>query len=286
MPGNGVSGRSKPSESSYTRIYAVVNRIPAGRVATYGQVAALAGLPGHARQVGYALNALPDGHCIPWHRVINSKGQISTRAESGLDNLQLVLLEAEGVVFEKKQRVSLQEYGWEPGSRQQQCVLFDWGDTVMRVFPEYSGPMASWPRTEAIPGIGEALTEIRRDALVCLATNAADSTEGAIRRALERVGLDVLFDRVFCFDKVGARKPTPDFFQFILKDLGLDSRSVFMVGDDFVNDVLGANANGICAVWLNRKTQEDRSGPRCKTISSPDTLVGALESLGFHRAKE
>jgi FMN phosphatase YigB (HAD superfamily) len=89
---------------------------------------------------------------------------------------------------------------------------------------------------------------------------------------------------VFCFEKVGSRKPSPAFFQFILGDLGLDSRSVFMVGDDFENDVLGANANGISAVWLNRKTQEDCSGPRSKTISSPDTLVGALESLGFHRA--
>ena len=112
MPGSGVSGRNESSENSYSRIYAVVNDIPAGCVATYGQVAALAGLSGHARQVGYALNALPEGHHIPWHRVINAKGQISARAVSGYDGLQRVLLEAEGIVFDEKQSVSLETFGW------------------------------------------------------------------------------------------------------------------------------------------------------------------------------
>ena len=59
--------------------------------------------------------------------------------------------------------------------RQRQCVLFDWGDTVMRVFPEYSGPMEFWSRVEAIQGVGEAIAEIRGDALVCLATNASET---------------------------------------------------------------------------------------------------------------
>ena len=285
MPGSGVSGRNKPSESSYCRIYAVVRSIPTGRVATYGQIATLAGLPGHARQVGYALNALPEGHDVPWHRVINAKGQISTRSERGFDDLQRVLLEAEDVVFDAKERVSLEEFGWRPDSRHRQCVLFDWGDTVMRVFPEYSGPMDSWPRTEAIPGISKAVTEIRRDALVCLATNAADSDEPAIRRALDRAGLDVLFDRVFCFEVVGARKPSQAFFRHIIQALDLDSSSVFMVGDDFESDVLGANASGIPAVWLNRGMQEDRQGALHTAVSSLDSLVDALESLGFCRSR-
>ncbi len=107
---------SLPTANGYARIYSVVQRIPAGRVATYGQIAALAGLPGHARQVGYALNALPDEHDIPWHRVINAKGQISLRAESGHDDLQRRLLEAEGVVFDGEERVSFSEFGWNSGS--------------------------------------------------------------------------------------------------------------------------------------------------------------------------
>jgi alkylated DNA nucleotide flippase Atl1/FMN phosphatase YigB (HAD superfamily) len=285
MPENGVNERSKPSSNSYSRIYAVVNQIPAGRVATYGQVAVLAGLSGHARQVGYALNALPEGLNIPWHRVINAKGRISRKAESAYDDLQQLLLEAEGVVFDGTGSVSLEEFRWRPGARQRQCVLFDWGDTVMRVFAEYSGPMDLWPRVEAVEGVGEALAEIRRDSLVCLATNAADSDERAIRRALDRAGLEMFFDHVFCFDVVGARKPSAAFFQFITKHLALDSDCVFMVGDDFDNDVRGANANGIGAVWLNQITRENRNSVHHKTIFSLDSLLCALESLGFCRAR-
>ena len=70
-------------EDTYARIYEVVRRIPEGRVATYGQVAALADLPGHARQVGYALHALPEGGNVPWHRVINARGAISLRSDPG-----------------------------------------------------------------------------------------------------------------------------------------------------------------------------------------------------------
>jgi methylated-DNA-protein-cysteine methyltransferase-like protein len=106
-----------PFATSYSRIYTVVRRIPAGRVATYGQIAILAGLPGHARQVGYALHALSEHHDVPWHRVINAQGRISLRAERGHDDLQRQLLEAEGVVFDSNGRVSLSEFGWSPRSK-------------------------------------------------------------------------------------------------------------------------------------------------------------------------
>lgn len=98
----------------YTRIYRIVRRIPHGRVATYGQVASLAGLPGHARQVGYALHALPDGEDIPWHRVVNAQGQISARSQRGDDQLQRYLLESEGVVFDRNGRLSLDRFRWRP----------------------------------------------------------------------------------------------------------------------------------------------------------------------------
>lgn len=103
--------KSKPV-SNRDRIYAVVNRIPKGQVATYGQVARLAGLGGHARQVGYALHALPSGSKVPWHRVINARGQISLRSEHNAEYLQKVLLEREGVQFEGE-RVALDRFLWE-----------------------------------------------------------------------------------------------------------------------------------------------------------------------------
>ncbi|HLB36228.1 MAG TPA: methylated-DNA--[protein]-cysteine S-methyltransferase [Gemmatimonadales bacterium] len=97
---------------SYTRIYAVVRRIPRGRVATYGQVAALAGREGHARQVGYAMHALPNGTTVPWHRVINARGEISRRSQFGGEIRQRLLLEAEGVEFDWRGRVRLSRYQW------------------------------------------------------------------------------------------------------------------------------------------------------------------------------
>jgi methylated-DNA-protein-cysteine methyltransferase-like protein len=103
------------SRSSYTRIYAVVRRIPHGRVATYGQVAELAGLGGHARQVGYALHALPPSTAVPWHRVINAAGGISLRRGGmGSELTQRQLLEEEGVGFDLRGRVRLERVRWRP----------------------------------------------------------------------------------------------------------------------------------------------------------------------------
>ena len=102
------------SQGGYGPIYAVIERIPEGRVATYGQIASLAGLPGHARQVGYALHAAPEELSIPWHRVINARGEVSPRAEPGWEGYQRHLLEEEGVEFDLRGRVDLKRYRWEP----------------------------------------------------------------------------------------------------------------------------------------------------------------------------
>jgi methylated-DNA-protein-cysteine methyltransferase-like protein len=100
--------------TSYERIYAIVRKIPRGRVATYGQVAALAGLDGHARQAGYALHALPTATAVPWHRVINAQGAISVRGPGGDGLHQRLLLEAEGIEFDARGRIRLTRYQWRP----------------------------------------------------------------------------------------------------------------------------------------------------------------------------
>lgn len=106
---------SRSASPSYGRIYAVVRRIPAGRVATYGQVARLAGLPNQARLVGYALHSLPDGSSVPWQRVVNAKGEISLRSDgAGHDALQRVILRREGVRFGPKGTIDLAKYQWWP----------------------------------------------------------------------------------------------------------------------------------------------------------------------------
>ena len=102
---------------SYARIYEVVSRIPRGRVCTYGEVARLAGLAGHARQVGYALHALPEDSRLPWHRVINAKGEISRRSWPGADEVQRLRLEDEGVAFDDRARIDLDRHRWRPRRR-------------------------------------------------------------------------------------------------------------------------------------------------------------------------
>ena len=92
------------SAQGYRNIYRVVRRIPRGKVATYGQIAVLAGIPRQARQVGD----------VPWQRVINGKGGVSERSTPGLEAMQRAVLESEGVVFDTCGRVDLARYQWRP----------------------------------------------------------------------------------------------------------------------------------------------------------------------------
>ena len=100
----------------YERIYAVTRQIPPGRVATYGQIAAIVGQGCSARQVGYAMAALrSDDQSVPWQRVINSQAQISLRHSLGSQGgaRQRQILEAEGVEFDAEGRTDFDRFGWE-----------------------------------------------------------------------------------------------------------------------------------------------------------------------------
>lgn len=101
--------------SKTARIYAVVQQIPVGCVATYGDIAKLAGLPRHARLVGYALHALPANSELPWYRVVNSQGQLSLGKLSPAGAAeQYERLTSEGVTFTSQGRVPLKHYRWQP----------------------------------------------------------------------------------------------------------------------------------------------------------------------------
>jgi len=101
---------------TYDRIYDVVRQIPPGQVATYGQVAELAGLIGQPRLVGYALYRVDmETSDVPWQRVINAKGEIShSRRRHGSDHRQRTLLEAEGIDFSAQGKIDLKRYRWRP----------------------------------------------------------------------------------------------------------------------------------------------------------------------------
>jgi methylated-DNA-protein-cysteine methyltransferase-like protein len=100
--------------SFYDRVYELVKKIPRGKVISYGGIAILLQSPGAARAVGYALNALPKGMVneVPWQRVINSRGRISIKGDTIRANLQLKLLEQEGIQFDSDGCVDFKVYGW------------------------------------------------------------------------------------------------------------------------------------------------------------------------------
>src|SRR6476646_6345447 len=103
------------SPDSIEKIYAVIRRVPRGKVVTYGQVAALAGLPKRARLVGTALREAPEGLDLPWQRVINAGGRVSSRGGLGVEEgYQRHLLEEEGVIFNAHGRTDLERFGWDP----------------------------------------------------------------------------------------------------------------------------------------------------------------------------
>lgn len=103
--------KSKPAPNPHAAILQVVAAIPHGRVASYGQVALLAGLPRRARLVGKVLQGVNDPD-LPWHRVVNAAGRISPRGFDGNDELQRILLEAEGITFSASGRIDLRQFGW------------------------------------------------------------------------------------------------------------------------------------------------------------------------------
>lgn len=104
-----TSGDIRGSSESYLRIWVAVEKIPRGKVSTYGAIARIAGRERHARLVGYALHNLPAGSEIPWHRVVNSQGKISLPGDAG--RRQALLLKKEGITLSKG-RVNLGTFGW------------------------------------------------------------------------------------------------------------------------------------------------------------------------------
>ena len=97
----------------FQRFYALVDSIPKGRLATYGQIAKEAGLPRHARHVGHALRQLAAGSKLPWHRVISSNGQIAQRPGAS-QSKQIQRLRSEGIKVSASGRIKLATYRWNP----------------------------------------------------------------------------------------------------------------------------------------------------------------------------
>lgn len=160
-------------------------------------------------------------------------------------------------------------------------ILFDWGDTLMRVDPKCKGKMKDWLRVEEIPGARKTLHTLHGHLGLALATGAADSEEADIRAALDRVDLNAFFKQVFCSRDLGLKKDDPAFYTAILERLKLDPDHAVMVGDDFHPDVEVPRQAGLRAVWFNARSDENRVGEHFTTIHHLEALPGVLTGWGL-----
>ncbi len=129
--------------------------------------------------------------------------------------------------------------------------LFDWGNTIMKDFPDENGSMFMWSKVEAMPNAEELLSELSKHVDCYIATNAKDSEKEDIRKALERVGLDKYFKDIFCFREIGFSKPSKEYYDYIVNKLKVPRSGITMIGDDYHKDYLGALQNGIDAKLYN-----------------------------------
>ncbi|HMD90753.1 MAG TPA: HAD-IIIA family hydrolase, partial [Anaerolineaceae bacterium] len=130
-------------------------------------------------------------------------------------------------------------------------LVFDWGNTLMREFPEYQGIMAKWPQIEAMPSAKQALDVLKDRYHIVIATNASDSDAGQVQAALKRAGLSEGISAIFTPRQLGARKPDIAFFRAIESVLGISPGHLLMVGDDYLADGFGATRAGWHAIWYN-----------------------------------
>jgi putative nucleotidyltransferase with HDIG domain len=159
-------------------------------------------------------------------------------------------------------------------------ILFDWGDTLMKVFP---GSMVGWPQLEAVPGAVDALQVLQSSYRLAVATNATDSTVTEIRDALERAGFGKSITEVFTASDLGVNKPERAFFESILQNLDCTAAEVVMVGDSYEQDVLGAATAGLRAVWYNPGRKACPYMPPVQSAEALDLsdLPGIVADLGL-----
>ncbi|WP_273024222.1 HAD family hydrolase [Rheinheimera sp.] len=130
--------------------------------------------------------------------------------------------------------------------------LFDWGDSLMVDYPQYSGKMYDWPEVSTVVGAQEVLSFLAQRHKLYVATNAAESTEQDIRNAFMRADLAQYISGYFCKATLGLGKGSPEFYLRIASTLAVKPTQLIMVGDSLDKDILPAIAAGLTAVWFKR----------------------------------
>lgn len=130
-------------------------------------------------------------------------------------------------------------------------IIFDWGDTLMRDYPEKSGPMCSWDTVEAISDIENVLNVLEGKFTLIVAANADESNANQIALALDRVGLRHYFSHFFSSKDIGVKKPHIDFFTHIFDKVQIDPSESLMIGNTYEKDIVGGKNAGMKTVFFN-----------------------------------
>jgi len=156
-------------------------------------------------------------------------------------------------------------------------VLFDWGGTLMSEDGPLDIPMALWPEVHAIAGARETVEAlVKGGRRVALATNASVSPRSMIEVALGRVGLRDPVSEIFCYNEIGARKDSDEFWRAVLERLGADPVEVAMIGDSVEQDVVAPRRFGINAIWFNedgRQPADPRGVPMIRRLPQALALI-------------
>lgn len=149
-------------------------------------------------------------------------------------------------------------------------IIFDWGDTLMRDFLQYEGPMAEWPEVELMPGVEKTLQDLSRGFNLFVASNAGSSDAELVEKALQRVGIARYFKSIFTGTELESKKPHLDFYRRLCKKIRTPPGECLMVGDNLEKDIIPARRIGMQAAWLSPEGGEE--GDYWKIDSLPQVI--------------
>jgi putative hydrolase of the HAD superfamily len=159
------------------------------------------------------------------------------------------------------------------------ALIFDWGNTVMRDFPDKPGPMAHWDHVEYIPYIEDCLEKLLGKYIMCLASNAGFSDASLMIEALKRVGAEKYFHHFFTSKDLGYQKPDKRFFTSITEKVNVEPMQCIMIGDSYEKDIIGAKAVGMKTILFNEKKILSDFPDADKIITSMKELAKAIETI-------
>lgn len=160
-------------------------------------------------------------------------------------------------------------------------IVFDWGDTLMRDYEQFSGPMVEWPHVEMVSGVEDTLMQLHKKFICCVASNAGASDAELMGKALERVNIKQYFQYLFTSKELGARKPSVEFFNEILERVGIAGHEGVMVGNDYNKDIVPAKSTGMKTILFSKTIGEEETLCADAVICSMKNLVSAVEKLKY-----